>query len=215
MLKEVKLEPVGSQKASRAVIILHGLGDSGEGIMGLGEAMRPGLPETVFYAPDAPAPCDFSPFGFQWFSARDWSPAVVLEGVQAAAPELNAYIDRILEERALPADKLALVGFSQGTIMSLFVGPRREEKLAGLLGYSGALVGGETLRQDRRSNPPIQLIHGTDDDVISFLSMDRAREGLQNANMNVETFACPGLGHSVDDEGLACGLRFLRRSLGF
>jgi len=213
MLNDVSLEPQDGQKALHAVIIVHGLGDSAAGIIGLGEAMRPTMPNTLFLAPDAPYPCEFSPFGFQWFPARDWTPAVVLAGVKQAAPELNAYIDHVIATRGLTPDKIALVGFSQGTIMNLYVGPRRTPSLAGLLGYSGALVGGETLRQERQSNPPIQLIHGTDDDVISFAAMDLAREGLQSANLNVETLACRGVGHSVDDEGLACGTRFLRKVL--
>lgn len=212
MLNEVKLEPQGG-KITRAVIILHGLGDSASGIMGLGEAMRPALPETLFLAPDAPEPCEFSPFGFQWFSSRDWSVAVVLENVKKSAPLLNAYIDRTLEKTGLAAENLALIGFSQGTMMALYVAPRREKPLAGILGYSGALIGGESLPQERKSNPPIFLAHGTSDEVVPFAAMDHARIGLQNANMNVETLACPGLGHSVDDEGLTKGILFLRRIL--
>ncbi len=214
MLNDVTLKPHGGQKTERAVIIVHGLGDSASGIIGLGEAFRPALPETEFLAPDAPDPCEFSPFGFQWFSARDWTPSVVLEGVKKAAPKLNAYIDHVLETRKLTPDKVALCGFSQGTMMSLYVGPRRAPGPAGILGYSGALIGGETLPRERKSSPPIFLVHGTADEVVPFGAMEHARQGLQNANLNVTTLPCPGLGHSVDDSGLSQGLIFLRRAFG-
>jgi len=211
MLNDVYIKPANGEKTERAVIIIHGLGDSAEGIIGLGEAFRSGLPNTAFLAPDAPFPCEFSPFGYQWFSPRDWSPSVVLDGVKKAAPLLNEYIDHILDSRGLTPDKIALCGFSQGTMMSLYVAPRRTPALAGILGYSGALIGGETLIKERASSPPIFLAHGTADEVVPFEALELARMGLQNANMNVETLPCPGLGHSVDDLGLSQGIIFLRR----
>ncbi len=211
MLDDIKLEPEGGQKISRAVIILHGLGDNAEGIMGLGEVMRPALPETIFLAPNAPFPCEFSPFGYQWFSSSDWTPPVILAGVKEAVPHLNGYIDHVLKTYDLTPDKVALLGFSQGTMMALYVAPRREKQLAGVAGYSGALIGGETLFDERKSAPPVFLAHGTHDDVVPFAAMDMARLGLQHANINVESLACQGLGHSIDDEGLAKGILFLRR----
>jgi phospholipase/carboxylesterase len=213
MLTEQRLPPLNGGIPKSAVMILHGLGDSGAGLIGLGDAWRTGLPETEFLAPDAPFPCDMAPFGYQWFSAQDWSPAVVLAGVKKAAPYLNGYIDHIVSSRSLSPDRVALVGFSQGTIMSLYVAPRRAPSLAGVIGYSGALVGGETLPQERESAPPVLLVHGMMDDVIRFPAMVHAQNGLQNANINVTTFARPGLPHSIDDEGLAEGLRFLRKVL--
>ncbi|MFA6280857.1 MAG: alpha/beta fold hydrolase [Bdellovibrionales bacterium] len=211
MLQDVTLPPPQGQPTKRAVIILHGLGDSAAGIISLAEAFRPALPETEFLAPDAPFPCDFSPFGFQWFSANDWTSSVVLEGVIRAAQPLNDYIDYVMESRGLTPDKVALLGFSQGTMMSLYVAPRRTPALAGVLGYSGALIGGEELKSERQSSPPIHLIHGKDDDVVPFVSMAKAVDGLRAVNLNVSTESCEGLGHSIDDTGVASGLQFLRR----
>ncbi|MDD3182995.1 MAG: alpha/beta fold hydrolase [Alphaproteobacteria bacterium] len=211
MLEEVTLKPTNGGASQHAVIILHGLGDSAEGIMGLGEAMCKAFPDTEFLAPNAPYPCDFSPFGYQWFSMQDMSPAAILKGVINAATTLNAYIDHVLETRKLSPDKVALLGFSQGTMMSLYVAPRREKALAAVLGYSGALIGGELLPQERKSAPPVMLIHGTHDDVVPFSAMDQAIAGLHNVNINASSLACPGLGHSVNDLGLTQGVQFLRR----
>jgi phospholipase/carboxylesterase len=213
MLANQVLKPLSGGKATSAVILLHGLGDSGAGLIDLGAAWQRGLPDTEFLAPDAPFPCDMAPFGFQWFSAQDWTPPVVLDGVKNAAPHLDAYIDHILASRDLTPNRVALVGFSQGTIMALYVAPRRTPSLAGVLGYSGALVGGDTLPKEKKSSPPVLLVHGVHDEVIPFAAMAQARAGLQNANINVATLERPGLTHSIDDAGLMEGLRFLRKIL--
>lgn len=210
MLHDVTIKP-SSGRTERAVIIIHGLGDSAEGIISLGDAFAPALPDTEFLAPDAPYPCDFSPFGYQWFSANDWTPSVVLKGIMQSAPLLNEYIDYVLKSRNLVPDKVALVGFSQGTMMSLYVAPRREQQLAGVVGYSGALIGGEELPTQRISNPPIMLIHGTHDEVVSYSALNYAVAGLRAVNMNVEPVTCPGVGHSIDDLGLRSGITFLRK----
>lgn len=210
MLNEVSIKPT-SGKTDRVVVIVHGLGDSASGIIGLGEAYQPALPDTEFVAPDAPFPCDFSPFGYQWFGGTDWTPSVVLQGIKKAAPYLNDYLDHILASRKITPDKLALVGFSQGTMMSLYVAPRRKEAFAGILGYSGALLGGEELPTQRSANPPIMLVHGTHDDVVPFSALDHAVAGLRAVNMNVESVPCPGTAHSIDNLGLHSGVTFLRR----
>jgi len=215
MLTDRTINPLNGGKPKSAVILIHGLGDSSAGLIGLGEVWQRGLPDTEFLACDAPFPCDMAPFGFQWFSAQDWSPPAVLAGVKKAAPYLNEYIDHVLTTRALSPENLALVGFSQGTMMSLYVAPRRAPALAGVVGYSGALIGGESLPRERKSAPPIMLAHGTMDEVIPFSAMGHAEQGLQNVNINVTSFARPGLGHSIDDIGLTEGIRFLRRIFGY
>lgn len=214
MLNEVSKKPLNNEEIKQVVIIVHGLGDSAEGIISLGQAMMPALPNTEIVACDAPFPCEFSPFGYQWFSPDDWSSNVVLEGVKKAQIHLDEFIDHIIETRGLPAEKVALLGFSQGTMMSLYVGPRRKEQLACILGYSGALIGGDTLAKERKSSPAIFLAHGEQDDVVPFANMNNALVGIRDANMNVSALACPNLGHSVDDNGLMEGIKFLRNHFG-
>lgn len=213
MLNDKVLAPEKNGPPSSAVIILHGLGDNASGIIGLGEAWRRLLPETVFLAPDAPFACPYALGGFQWFGAEDWRSAVVLKGVKAATPYLIEYIDNVLARYALEANSVALVGFSQGSMMSLYVGPRFNKKLAGILSYSGALVGEETLGAEKKHAPPVLLAHGTADDVVSFSYMGNAEKGLQKAEIPVRSVSCQGLGHGVDEKGLKEGALFLRSIL--
>ena len=202
--------PAAGGKPRRLVILLHGLGADGNDLIGLAPYWAPLLPEAEFLSPNAPFPCDMAPYGYQWYSSQDRSPAAQLAGVRAAAPILDAFIDEALAERGLDAAALALVGFSQGSVMSLYVGPRRAEQLAGIIGYSGRLVAPELLPAELRSRPPVLVVHGTEDPLVPFAALGEAEIGLKAAGIPVESLACPGIGHSIDEAGLRRGGQFLR-----
>lgn len=207
------LPPKAGGRPKQIVVLLHGLGDSGHGLIPIGEQWAPHLPDALFVTPHAPHICDFVPSGRQWFNLTDWSPLSVLNGVKSAAPILNQFIDTLLGSTGLPSHALALMGFSQGCMMTLYVGPRRAEKLAGLLGYAGALVGSESLAFETRSHPPVLLAHGHLDDVVPYGAMPAAAMALQMCGFSVETVSRPMLGHSIDDVCLDAGLAFLKRCL--
>jgi phospholipase/carboxylesterase len=205
--------PASGGRPSRLVILLHGLGADGNDLIGLAPYWARLLPTAEFVSPNAPFPCDIAPYGYQWFSSQDRSPAAVLAGVRAAAPLLDAFIDDALAERALDDGDLALVGFSQGTMMSLFVGLRRPKPVAGIVGYSGRLLGPELLTSELRSRPRTLLVHGTDDPLVPYESLAAAEAALKGAGVPVDTLTCPGIGHSIDEHGLGRGGAFLKNVL--
>jgi len=205
--------PLSGDKPRRLVILLHGLGADGNDLIGLQQYWGRLVPDAEFISPNAPFPCDMAPYGYQWFSVQDRSPEAVLAGVRAAAPSLDAFIDEELQKRGLDESEAALVGFSQGTMMALFVGPRRAKPLAGILGYSGRLIAPELLTSELRSRPPVLLVHGTDDPMVPFDSLAHAETALKGAGVPVETLACVGIEHSIDPEGLQRGGVFLRQVL--
>ena len=196
------------------VILLHGLGADGQDLIGLAPHWAQILPNAAFVSPNAPFPCDMAPYGFQWFSVQDRTPEAMLAGVRGSAQALNAFIDQELGNAGLDESKLALVGFSQGTMMSLYVGPRRERTLAGILGFSGRLIAPELLAQEVVTKPPVLLAHGTMDEVVPFDSMAQAAAGLEAAGIEVETLTCPGIGHGIDQNGLQAGGIFLKTAFG-
>lgn len=203
--------PEKGRMPASLVILLHGLGADGRDLAGLSGPWRDFLPDTVFVAPDAPFPCDMSGFGYQWFSLREWTPESILAGVRNAAPIVHDLIDSLCAKYAIPARRTALVGFSQGTMMSLYVAPRHKERLAGVLGYSGALVGGEGLAADKTiQRVPVCLIHGTADEVIPVSAWTHARQSLETAGFPVTGHTTRGLGHGIDDAGIEAGGEFLR-----
>lgn len=195
------------------VVLLHGLGADGNDLISLAPYWARLMPNTAFVAPHAPFPCDMAPYGRQWFSLQDRTPAMMLAGIRAAAPILEGFIDDELAKWKLSDDRLALVGFSQGTMMSLYVAPRRPRACAAVVGYSGALIGAESLPAETKSRPPVLLVHGDADPVVPFEAMKAAAAALANANIPVETLARPGLPHSIDDEGLIRGGEFLAQRL--
>ena len=205
--------PLAGGQPRRLVILLHGLGADGNDLIGLQQYWSRLVPDAEFISPNAPFPCDMAPYGYQWFSVQDRTPPAVLAGVRAAAPSLDAFIDDELKKRDLTESDTALVGFSQGTMMSLFVGLRREKPLAGILGYSGRLIAPDLLANEMRSRPPVLLVHGTEDPLVPFESMTQAETALKAAGVPIETLACPGIEHAIDPEGLQAGGRFLREVL--
>ena len=205
--------PASGGKPNRLVILLHGLGADGNDLIGLAPYWAPLMPTAEFVSPNAPFPCDMAPYGYQWFSAQDRSPAAVLAGVRAAAPLLDAFIDDALAERGLDDGDLALVGFSQGTMMSLFVGLRRAKPVAGIVGFSGRLLGPELLASELRSRPRTLLVHGTDDPLVPYESLAAAEMALKGADVPVDTLTCPGVGHSIDENGLKRGGALLKDAL--
>ncbi len=216
-LKTYGLEPKNGGAPDSVLIFAHGFGDSGSGgLLDIARVWQRVLPRTLFLCPDAPfafdaAPPDFG--GRQWFSLRTFTPKELDDGVQMAAPYLNIYIDEVLAAFGLPASRLALAGFSQGAMMSLYVAPRRAEPVACVLAYSGVLTNGETLNAEKRCASPVLLVHGTADDRVPFAAMADAKRRLKEADIPVQTLACPGLGHGIDDEGIAMGMSVLQQQL--
>jgi len=214
MLKDYCLLPLNKGKPEQAVIFLHGLGDRGDGgLLNIGKIWQRALPGAEFICPDAPFVYDMAPVSFggrQWFSMQNFAPEQIEEGVQQAAPFLDGYIDHVMKTRELPAEKIALVGFSQGSMMALYVAPRREQPVASVIGYSGMLRGGDKLKAEKKSSPPILLVHGAFDEVVPYGKMGEAAKGLKKAGLSVTTVTCPELGHSIDDRGILEGLKFLQ-----
>jgi phospholipase/carboxylesterase len=206
-------KPASGGKARQLVVLLHGVGADGNDLIGLAPYWAALLPEAEFVSPDAPFPCDMAPFGRQWFSLQDRSPAAILAGVRATAPILDAFLDAALAARGLGDRQLALVGFSQGTMMSLYVGLRRAQALAGIVGYSGALVGADSLPREIRSRPKVLLMHGDADEIVPVQALSMAANELKAAGVPVESLTRPGLGHGIDEEGLTRGGEFLRQVL--
>ena len=213
VLSGPSVKPRAGGAPQQLVILLHGLGADGNDLIGLAPQWATLLPNAEFVSPHAPFPCDMAPYGRQWFSLRDWSFEAMLAGTCAAAPILDAYIDDALKSRGLDDSRLALIGFSQGTMMALHIAPRRAASCAAVLGFSGALVGPETLAAELRSKPPILLVHGDEDGIVPVEAMPASAKPLRDVGLSVETLLCRGLGHGINDEGLRRGGEFLKKAL--
>ncbi|MEX2200116.1 MAG: dienelactone hydrolase family protein [Dongiaceae bacterium] len=206
-------EPSAGGKLQSIVILLHGYGADGNDLISLAPLWARLLPHTLFVSPNAPFPCEINPMGRQWYGFEGASPETILAGTRTAASLIDGHLDGLIEETGVPAARVALVGFSQGAMMALHVALRRREALAGVLGFSGALVAPEHLAEELRSKPPILLVHGDADPVVPHSSMQQAAAVLKEAGIPVATETRPGLPHAIDQVGMAMGARFLTEVL--
>jgi len=195
------------------VVFLHGYGSNGQDLISLAPFMQQELPDTEFLAPNAPDNWAGIPMtrGYQWFELGLMDPGHILNGMRKSMPILNEYLDESLAERGLKDENLALVGFSQGTMMALSCGLSRPKPCAGILGYSGAYYPDPL--QHTFHKLPVMMIHGDADVVLSMEYFNNAVEHLQAHGIEPETHVRPHLGHGIDPVGLKLGTEFLKKIL--
>lgn len=203
-------------KATALVVFLHGYGADGADLLGLADVLGPHLPGAAFVAPDAPDRCAGGGFGYQWFPIPrfDGSTEAMAEaGIEASTADLNAFLDARLAEKGLTSDRLVLVGFSQGAMMSLHVAPRRAESVAGVVAISGRLLRPEAVAAEARVKPPILIMHGDQDPVVPFGELARAGDALVGAGFQVFGHVMKGTGHGIAPDGLGAALQFIKERL--
>ncbi|MEH6525644.1 MAG: dienelactone hydrolase family protein [Sneathiella sp.] len=222
-----RLGPLSGNPAKSLIILLHGYGADGDDLIGLAQYWQKDFPDTAFVAPNAPEPCELSPFGRQWFSLERYDPdlqrrdpvagakvfASMIDGARSAQRVVDQFIGKETSEHRLSLSETVLVGFSQGTMVSLYAGLREQVTPAGILGYSGALVGDDKLSEEIKCRPPVCLIHGEEDDIVPFPALSRATKTLSDLNVNVAAHSCPGLGHGINEQGLNIGQSFIKSVL--
>lgn len=206
--------PASGKSAKQLVVFLHGLGADGNDLISLTPEFAETLPDAHFCSPHAPFPCDMAPFGRQWFSLMEWTEAAMVEGSRRAAPILSRFLDEKLVSLGLKDANMALIGFSQGTMMALYTALRRPKPCAGIVGYSGALIAGKALEGELKSKPPVCLVHGAMDMVVPYGALHDAESRLSALGVPVEAHTRPLLGHGIDPEGIALGNAFLTKVFG-
>jgi phospholipase/carboxylesterase len=206
-----------SGETGSVVVLLHGYGADGTDLLGLADPLAPHMPDTVFVAPDAPERCKNNPFGFQWFPIP-WLDGSSQEAAEASqtvsAGKLDRFLDGVLAAEGLRPDRMVLLGFSQGTMMSLHVAPRRSEPVAGVVGFSGRLLSPERLAAEAVSKPPVLLVHGDADDIVPIASLREAGEALTQAGFETYGHVMRGTAHGIAPDGLSVALAFMREKLG-
>lgn len=216
VLKAERRAPVSGSTRS-IVVFVHGYGANGADLLGLADVLGEHLPDTLFVAPDAPESIPGMPFGYQWFPIP-WldgsSEEAAEQGMRAAIDDLNAFLDALMVDEDVLPEQVVLFGFSQGTMMSLHVAPRREDPVAGIVAFSGRLLSPETLKDEVVSRMPVLLVHGDQDDMVPPQSLPEAAEALQEAGFKeVYAHVMKGTGHGIAPDGLSVALAFMRDKL--
>ena len=205
------LQPLSGAPPKHIVFLLHGYGSSGADLIAMAPHWRQSLPDTLFLAPNAPQRAGS---GYQWWPLQNFAPHALAAGASLAAPAIDAFIDRKLSQYGLSEGEMAIVGFSQGTMMALQVGLKRRTAPAAIVGYSGMFVGAADLANQNLTKPPVLLVHGSADPIVPVSALQAAKADLENLGIRAATHVSAGLGHSVDLAGLRLGLEFITNGFG-
>ena len=198
------------------IVFLHGYGADGADLLNLADSLKIHLPNTIFMSPDAPNKSTMNPFGYEWFPIPRLDGSSLenaKKGRDEATKELNLFLNEIKENTGIPFERIFLFGFSQGCMMSLHLAPRKNEKIAGVVGIAGMLMQPELLEKEAVQKPPILLVHGDEDDVVPYEELNIAEDTLVKANFEVYTLTSKGAGHSITEDGLRAALQFIKNIL--
>ena len=216
MVRALKSERKGPETADRVVVFLHGYGADGADLLGLADVIAPHLPGTAFYAPDAHERCVNNPFGYQWFPIP-WLDGSTEEQARASMgqsiDDINSFLDKVLADEGLSPQQMAVIGFSQGTMMALHVLPRRDQPVACIIGFSGRLLVPELLEAETKSKAPVLLLHGDQDQMVPFTDLGQAADALAAAGFETFTHVMKGTGHGISQDGLGAAVQFLNTYL--
>tara|TARA_Y100000590_G_scaffold141612_1_gene162444 strand:+ start:1251 stop:1907 length:657 start_codon:yes stop_codon:yes gene_type:complete len=213
VLDTTTIPPLSKNKPKQAIVLCHGYGGDGKDISTLAINWQRFLPEAIFLCPNAPEICNVNPQGYQWFDLTSEKEEIILEKSLIAEKKLSLFLDQVFDNFNLDPNKLALVGFSQGCMISLQTALKNSKKINCLIGYSGKIINQKHLSENIHSKPRILLMHGSDDAIVSPVHLLEAKEYLTNQGLKIKTKMFKNCEHRIPVEGLSLGLDFLKKNL--
>jgi len=213
ILDVTPVHPLSKNKPRQAIILCHGYGGDGKDISALAINWQRFLPEAIFLCPNAPEICAVSSQGYQWFDLTTEKEEIILEKSLIAEEKLSKFLDQVFDNYQLEPSNLALVGFSQGCMISIQVGLKKKKKINCLIGYSGKVINKKHLSENVNSKPKIFLMHGSNDTIVSPIYLLEAKEYLSNLGLKVKTKMFKNCEHRIPVEGSSLGLEFLKKNL--
>ena len=212
-LEAISISPFSKNKPQQVIVLCHGYGGDGKDISTLAINWQRFLPEAIFLCPNAPEICAVNPQGYQWFDLSSDKEELILEKSLIAEEKLNTFIDQILNDFQLEPNNLALVGFSQGCMMSIQIALKKKKQISCLIGYSGKVINQKHLSNNINSKPKIFLMHGANDTIVSPTHLLEAKEYLVKHGLKIKTKIFKDCEHRIPVEGVSLGLGFLKKNL--
>ena len=213
ILDVTSIPTLSKNKPRQAIVLCHGYGGDGKDISALAINWQRFLPDAIFLCPNAPEICSVNPQGYQWFDLTTEKEEVILEKSLIAEEKLNTFLDQVFDNLQLESSNLALVGFSQGCMMSIQVGLKRKIQINCLIGYSGKVINQKHLANNINSKPKIFLMHGENDTIVPPTHLLEAKEYLNKCGLKIKTKLFKNCDHIIPVEGSSLGLAFLKKNL--
>tara|TARA_Y100000590_G_scaffold4715_1_gene6391 strand:+ start:56 stop:712 length:657 start_codon:yes stop_codon:yes gene_type:complete len=213
ILNAASVAPLSKNKPRQAIVLCHGYGGDGKDISTLAINWQRFLPDAIFLSPNAPEVCVDNPRGYQWFDMRYENEEIMLEKSLVASEKLNTFLDQVANNFQLKSSNLALVGFSQGCMISIQTGLQRKEQINCIIGYSGKVINQKYLMKNINSKPKIFLMHGTNDTIVSPNHLLEAKDYLKKCGLEIKTKLFKNCEHNIPVEGTSLGLAFLKKNL--
>jgi len=213
ILEAISISPFSKNKPQQVIVLCHGYGGDGKDISALAIHWQRFLPDAIFLCPNAPEVCSINPQGYQWFDLTTEKEEVILEKSLIAEEKLNTFLDQVFDNLQLESSNLALVGFSQGCMMSIQAGLKRKEQINCIIGYSGKVINQKHLLGNINSKPKIFLMHGANDTIVSPTHLLEAKEYLKKCGLKIKTKLFKNCEHNIPVEGSSLGLGFLKKNL--
>lgn len=207
----------GTKKSPKyLVIFLHGYGSNGENLIQLANEFQPILQDSYFIAPNSIEPWEGGfPNSYQWFSLYAGFERKALDvlapKIKIANQILLKFIEEQLQKFNLSYENLILIGFSQGSMMSIYQGLIMSKKIAGIISFSGKVVEPTIIGDKIISKPNICLIHGTQDSVLPFTNFHEAQQILKKYEVPFEAHAIDHLDHTIDIRAVRIAQNFVKK----
>jgi len=212
-LEAISISPFSKNKPQQVIVLCHGYGGDGKDISTLAINWQRFLPEAIFLCPNAPEICAVNPQGYQWFDLSSDKEELILEKSLEAEAKLNTFLDQVLDNFQLEPNNLALVGFSQGCMMSIQIALKKKKQISCLIGYSGKVINQKHLSDNIHSKPKIFLMHGANDTLVPPTHLLEAKEYLVKHGLKIKTKMFKDCEHRIPVEGVSLGLGFLKKNL--
>ena len=212
-LEVTSILPLSKNKPQQAIVLCHGYGGDGKDISALAINWQRFLPDAIFLCPNAPEICDVNPQGYQWFDHASEKEEIVLEKSLVAEEKLSTFLDQVFNNFQLEPNNLALVGFSQGCMISIQVGLKNKKQINCVIGYSGKVINQKHLSENINAKPNFFLMHGDNDIIVPPTHLLEAKEYFANCGIKIKTKLFKNCEHTIPVEGSSLGLEFLRKNL--
>lgn len=193
-------QPAGdSAGPAPLLVLLHGVGSNEHDLMGLAPALDP-----RFLIVSARAPLTLGPESYGWYRVQFTADGPIIDTAQAeqGLQKMLAFVEELVGSYNVDPDRVYLMGFSQGCIMSVAAALSQPRKFAGVVGMSGRLLPGileKAASREELVNFPAMIVHGTEDRVLPIAFGREIKAALENLEMDLTYREYP-IGHSISQQ---------------